>query len=79
MPESTYRARLQMGIGVALIALGVLVLWMRPTYPVRQDVLQIGDFKASVDQREPIPAWWGAASAAAGTVLLFAASKRRNG
>lgn len=79
MPESTSRARLHAGIGVALIALGVLVLWMRPTYPVRQDVLQIGDFKASVDQREPIPAWWGAASAAAGTVLLLVAARRRDG
>jgi len=79
MPELNARARLLPWIGVALIAAGVFVLWLRPTYAVRQDVLRIGEFKASVDQREPIPAWWGGAGIAAGTVLLLLGTRRRDG
>lgn len=64
-------------LGVIFILAGVFILWRRPTYPTRHDVVKIGDFKATVDQEEAVPVWLGAAAVGAGAVLLFAASRRR--
>ncbi len=64
-------------LGVILILAGVFILWRRPTYPTRHDVVKIGDFQATMDQEEAIPAWWGAAAAGAGVVLLLAGSRQQ--
>jgi len=69
--------RLNQIVGLLLIVAGVFVLWKRPTYATRQDVVRIGDFKASVDQQESIPPLWGAAGIGAGVVLLLVAARRR--
>ena len=71
--------KLQRVIGVVLIVAGVFVLWRRPTYPTHQDVVRIGDFKASVDEREAVSPWWGVAGIAVGTVLLLVGDRRREG
>ena len=70
---------LSRAIGLVLIVAGVFVLWKRPTYATRQDVVRIGDFKATVDQREAVPALWGVAGVGAGTILLLVAGRRRDG
>ena len=70
--------RIYQFLGVLLILAGVFILWKRPTYMTRQDVVRIGDFKASMDQQESVPIWWGAAGVGAGVVLLLAASRRRD-
>ena len=69
--------RIRQILGVTLIVAGVLVLWKRPTYPTRQDVVKIGEFKASVDRQEAVPLWVGAAGVGAGIVLLLAGARRR--
>jgi drug/metabolite transporter (DMT)-like permease len=65
-------------LGVALVIAGVAVLWKRPTYPTRRDVVRIGDFKATVNQEEAVPLWIGAAGVGAGVVLLLAGARRRS-
>jgi hypothetical protein len=70
--------RLHRVIGLILIVAGVFVLWKKPTYAKHEDVVRIGDFKASVDEREPIPAGWGIAGVAAGTILLLVGDRRRS-
>lgn len=64
-------------VALLLIGASVFVLWKRPTYATRQDVIQLGDFKATVDQREAIPVWLGAVGVGAGVVLLLAAGRKR--
>lgn len=64
-------------VAVILIAASVFVLWKRPTYATRQDVVQIGDLKASVDQRESVPAWLGVVGVGAGLAMLFAAGRKK--
>lgn len=69
--------RLYQIVGVVLILAGIFVLWKRPTYTTRQDVVEIGEFKASVDQKESLPPWLGAAGIGLGAVLLVVAGRRR--
>ena len=64
-------------VALLLIAASVFVLWKRPTYTTRQDVIELGDFKASVDQREGVPVWLGAVGVGAGVVLLIVAGRKR--
>ncbi|HET9950410.1 MAG TPA: hypothetical protein VFS09_01320 [Candidatus Eisenbacteria bacterium] len=66
-------------LGLVLIVAGVFVLWKRPTYATRQDVVRIGDFKASVDERQAVPAWLGVGGVAAGAILLLVGDRRRDG
>jgi len=63
-------------LGVLLIAAGVFLLWKRPTYPSHQEVVRIGDFKASVEEKKPLPAWLGIAGIAAGVALLLVRARR---
>ena len=64
-------------VALLLSAASVFVLWKRPTYTTRQNVIELGDFKASVDERESIPVWLGAVGVGAGVVLLLAAGRKR--
>lgn len=68
--------RLLQVLGVVLIIGGAAILWMHPTYRTRQDVVTIGDLKASVEEQEGVPLWIGAAAVGGGVVLLLAASRR---
>jgi len=62
-------------VGAVLILAGIFVLWKRPTYPTHHDVVQIGDFKASMDQEEGVPLWLGAAAIGLGVALLVLGRK----
>ena len=63
-------------LGIVLVIVGVVILWRRPTYRSRQDILTIGDVKASMEQQEAIPLWIGAAAAGAGVLLVLVGSRR---
>jgi hypothetical protein len=63
--------------GIALIILGTVILWKRPTYPTRRDVVEIGEFKASLQEQQTIPLWVGAAVIGTGVVCLLAGQRRR--
>jgi drug/metabolite transporter (DMT)-like permease len=63
-------------VGVALILGGTALLWKRPTYSTRHDVVEIGEFKASLRERETIPLWIGAVLIAGGVGCLLASQRR---
>jgi hypothetical protein len=63
-------------VGLLLIVAGVFVLWKRPMYATKKDVVEIGDFKATVDQREAVPAWLGGVSIGVGVILLLAGARK---
>lgn len=68
--------RLLQVLGILLIIAGVVLLWRRPSYHARRDVVTIGELKASVEQQEGIPLWIGAALAGGGVLLLLAGNRR---
>jgi hypothetical protein len=62
--------------GVILIAAGTFLLWKRPSYSTRRDVVEIGEFKASLQQQEGVPLWVGAAIIALGVGCLLVGGRR---
>lgn len=58
-------------VGIALILGGTFLLWKRPTYSTRHDVVEIGEFKASLREQETIPLWIGAVLIAGGVGCLL--------
>ncbi len=63
-------------VGLILIIAGIFVLWKHPTYATKKNVIELGDLKATVDEREAVPGWLGAVSIGAGVILLFAGSRK---
>jgi hypothetical protein len=64
-------------VGIALILGGTALLWKRPTYSTRHDVVEIGQFKASLREQEAIPLWVGAVLIAGGAACLLAGQRLR--
>jgi hypothetical protein len=64
-------------VGVLLIVAGALLLWKRPSYKTREDVVRIGEFKASVQQEQSVPPWLGLAGIGAGVALLLIGTRPR--
>ena len=63
-------------VGLVLIIAGIFVLWQRPTYETKKDVIEIGDLKASVDQKESVPVWVGAVGIGVGIILLLTGARK---
>lgn len=63
-------------VGALLIVAGIFVLWQRPSFATRKNVIEVGDFKASVDEREAVPPWVGVVGIVAGVALLFAGGRK---
>ncbi len=64
-------------IGIVLVVLGAFIVFRGMNYSSRDEVLKVGDLKASVESKKAIPTWAGGASIVAGIVLLAAGMKRR--
>jgi hypothetical protein len=64
-------------LGILLLAVGAFILYRGATYKSRDQVLKVGDLKASVEQKHAVPTWVGGAALVAGVVLLAAGMKRR--
>ncbi len=64
-------------IGILLIALGAFVIFRGMSYSSRDEVLRVGDVKASVESKKAIPTWAGGVALVAGIVLLATGMKRR--
>jgi hypothetical protein len=65
-------------IGIVLLAIGAFIVFRGATYKDRDQVLEVGDLKASVEQERAIPTWVGGAALVAGVVLLAAGMRRRS-
>ena len=63
--------------GLILLLLGGFVLLRGLSYTSQKSVLKVGDFHATVEERQTVPPWIGAGAVVAGIVLLVAGSRRR--
>ena len=64
-------------IGIVLVILGAFILFRGMSYSDRDEVLKVGDVKASVESKKAVPAWAGGVALVAGIVLIAAGMKRR--
>jgi hypothetical protein len=64
-------------IGIVLLAIGAYVLFRGASYSSRDEVLKVGDVKATVESKKAIPTWVGGVAIIAGVVLVAAGMKRR--
>jgi len=64
-------------IGIVLLALGAFIIFRGASYKSRDEVLKVGDLKASVEEKHSVPTWVGGAAIVAGVVLLAAGMRRR--
>ena len=64
-------------IGILLLAVGAFILFRGATYKSRDEVVRVGDLKASVESNKAVPTWVGGVAIVAGVVLLAAGMKRR--
>jgi hypothetical protein len=66
-------------VGIALIILGALALaYQGITYTTREQVIDLGPLKASVDKKKsiPLPPIVGGLALAGGVVLVFVGTRR---
>jgi hypothetical protein len=64
-------------VGILLLAIGAFVIFRGASYSSREDVLKVGDVKASVESKKAVPTWVGGVAIVAGIVLLAAGMRRR--
>ena len=64
-------------IGIILLVIGAFIIFRGASYKSKDEVLKVGDLKASVEQRRAVPTWVGGAAVVAGVVLLAAGMRRR--
>jgi hypothetical protein len=64
-------------IGILLLAVGAFIVFRGASYKSRDEVLKVGDLKASVEEKHAVPTWLGGAAIVAGVVLLAAGMRRR--
>jgi uncharacterized membrane protein len=64
-------------IGMVLIVIGAIVVSSGLTYKSRDEVLRVGDLKASVEEKRAVPTWAGGIAIVAGIVLVVGGMKRR--
>jgi hypothetical protein len=64
-------------VGILLLALGAFIVFRGMTYKSRDEVLNVGGVKASVEEKRAVPTWVGGVAIVAGIVLLAGGMKRR--
>ena len=64
-------------LGIVLVVLGAFIVFRGLTYSSREEVLKIGDVKASVESKKAVPTWAGGVAIVAGIALLAAGMRRR--
>jgi uncharacterized membrane protein len=64
-------------VGILLLALGAFILFRGMSYKSKDEVLKVGDLKASVTEKHAVPTWAGGLAIVAGVVLIACGMKRR--
>jgi hypothetical protein len=59
-------------IGIVLISLGTLIVSGRPTVRTERNVLEVGEFKATVqEEQRALPPWVGVLGIAGGVLIVL--------
>jgi hypothetical protein len=64
-------------IGIVLLVLGAFIVFRGMSYSDRDEVLKVGDLKASVESKKAVPTWAGGLAIVAGIALLATGMKRK--
>jgi hypothetical protein len=64
-------------IGIVLVVLGAFIVFRGMSYSDRDEVLKVGDVKASVESKKAVPTWAGGLAIVAGIALIATGMKRR--
>ncbi len=64
-------------IGLVLVLLGVFIFVRGVSYSDRDEVLKVGDVKASVETKKAVPTWAGGLAMIAGIALIVTGMKRK--
>jgi uncharacterized membrane protein (DUF441 family) len=64
-------------IGIVLLVLGAFIVFRGMSYSDRDEVLRVGDVKASVESKKAVPTWAGGLAIVAGIALLATGMKRK--
>ena len=64
-------------LGMVLLVLGAFIVARGLTYSSREEVLRVGDVKASVESKRAVPTWAGGVAIVAGIALVVAGMRRR--
>ena len=64
-------------VGILLVLLGAFILFRGLSYKSKDEVLRVGDLKASVEEKHAVPTWVGGIAIVAGVVMLAGGMKRR--
>jgi len=63
--------------GIALVCLGVFLLFRGGSFTTRRDVVQVGDVKLTASEHQSIPPWAAGLGIILGSGLLIAGIRRR--
>lgn len=63
-------------LGIAIIAIGAIVLLRGASFTRKEDIVKVGDVKVTADKKQSIPAWAGGVAIIAGIAVVAAARQR---
>ena len=63
--------------GIALLCLGLFLLFRGGSFTTQKEVVKVGDVKLTANERQSIPPWAAGLGIIAGSGLLIAGMRRR--
>jgi hypothetical protein len=69
--------RSQLVVGILILVLGAFIVFRGLNYGSQQNVIQVGDMRASVEARRTVPTWVGGVAIVGGALLVGASLRRR--
>jgi uncharacterized membrane protein len=67
----------QLMVGIVLVLLGAFIVFRGMSYGSQHSTIQVGDMKASVNERRSVPTWVGVGAIVGGVLLIGAGVPRR--
>jgi uncharacterized membrane protein len=69
--------RILVVLGILLVAIGGYVILQGLNYTSQRSVVRVGDFEASMEEKQAVPGWVGGLAVVAGLALVVAGGRRR--